>query len=146
MGRNEGGYDPAEASHRALRGIRRELERHPLVTEVRGFPTGEFTHVVAHVATERLGIERDAATLTVRWFAGETADARPWFSFHYSDERADFGWHHEPNPHVNGWGHFQERTAGDTGYSYETQTYSSDSPTRLVWEIMALLSSRLESE
>ena len=38
-----GGYDSADASHRALRGIQRELERHPAVAYVEGFPSGPFT-------------------------------------------------------------------------------------------------------
>lgn len=146
MGGEDGSYDTSEVSHRALRGIQQELERHPIVTKVRGFPAGEFTQVVAYVATERWGIERGNDTLTVRWFEGETADARPEFSFHYSDERDDFGWHHEPNPHVDGWGHFQERNAAEAEYSYKAHTFPSHNPTRLVWEIMPLLSSRLESE
>lgn len=146
MGGKNGSYDSAEASHRVLRGIQQELERHPVVTEVRGFPAGEFTRVVAHVATERWGVDRDNATVTVRWFAGETVDARPEFSFHYSDGRTDFGWHHEPNPHVDGWGHFQERNTAGAGYSYEAYTFPSNNPTQLVWEIMLLLASRLESE
>lgn len=141
-----GSYDPAEASHQALRGIQQELERHPIVTEVRVFPSGEFTQIVVQLEPERWDADRDNATLTVRWFAGETADARPEFSFHYSDERTDFGWHHEPNPHVDEWGHFQEQNTTEAGYSYEPHTFSSHNPTRLVWEIMSLLSSRLESE
>jgi hypothetical protein len=135
-------YDPAEASHRALRGIQRELERHPSVAEVRGFPSGGFTRVVAELAPERLGVDADDATLTVRWFAGETPDDHPRFSFHYSGDMGDFGWHHEPNPHVDEWGHFQERDAAESEYSYEPHTFSSINPTRVVWEVMALLSSK----
>lgn len=146
MSGSGGSYDPAAASHRVLRGIQQELERHPVVTEVRGFPAGEFTQVVAEIAAGRWEIERDGGTLTVRWFTGETPDDRPVFSFHYSDERVDFGWHHEPNPHVDEWGHFQERTGEKAEYSYEPFTFPSKSPTRLVWAIMTSLSERLESE
>lgn len=138
-------YDSAEASHRALRGIQRELERHPGVTEVRGFPSGEYTQVVAAIATMRLGIEATDATLTVRWFAGQTPDAPPEFSFHYSDGVTDFGWHHEPNPHVDGWGHFQERRGPGKEYSYEPYSFSSINPTRVVWEVMSVLTSKLDA-
>ncbi len=141
-----GGYDPADASHRALRGIQRELERHPAIHEVRGFPAGEFTQVVAEVATARLDTAAGDASLTVRWFAGETADSRPEFSFHYSDGERDFGWHHEPNTHVDGWGHFQERGGSDAVYTYEPYGFSSANPTRVVWEVMARLSERLDLE
>jgi len=143
MGDHDGGYNPTEASHQALRGILRELDRHPIVTQVRGFPNGEFTRIVAQLDLKRWEIERGDATLTVRWFAGETPDARPEFSFHYSDESRDFGWHHEPNPHVDGWGHFQELNPAEDDYSYEPYAPPTDNPSRLVWEIMALLSSKL---
>lgn len=147
MGGEKNSYNSREASHRALRSIRQELERHPAVTEVRGFPSGVFTEVVAEVAVERWEIERDGATLTVRWFAGEASESKPEFSFHYSDSETDFGWHHEPNPHVDGWGHFQERSGIDKeDYSYETFTFPSEHPSRLVWEIMSYVSTRLEAE
>lgn len=136
-------YDPGEASHRALRGIQQELERHPVILAVRGFPSGEFSQVVAELATVRLGIEDDA-TLTVRWFAGETPSDSPTFSFHFSVGERDFGWHHEPNPHVDGKGHYQERT-GEGGYSYERYSFTSDNPTRVVWEILSRFEATIES-
>jgi len=145
MGTGEDSYDPTAATHRALRGIRQELERHPIVTTVRGFPAGEFTRVRATLDLSRWGIERADATLSVRWFAGDTADARPEFSFHYSDAQTDFGWHHEPNPHVDGWGHFQARTTAEE-YTYEAQFFATTNPTRLVWEVMSLLRSRFDAE
>lgn len=146
MGGRDRSYDSAEASHRALRGIQRELERHPLVTTTRGFPSGEYTEVVAQLATEQLDGDAREATLTVSWFAGETPDAEPEFSFHYSDETGDFGWHYHQNPHVDGRGHFQERTASETAYDYEPYTFSSTNPTRVVWEVVSLLSAEIESE
>ena len=137
-------YDSAEASHRALRGIRRELERHPAVSSAQGFPPDVHNHVVADVEPNRLGRNVDDATLTVRWFAGEKPDARPEFSFHYHDTTgSEFGWHHEPNPHVEGWGHFQKRSNSETEYVYEPYTFSSMNPTRVVWEVLSLLASRL---
>lgn len=145
MGCHDEGYDPTKASHQALHGIQRELSRHPIVTQVRGFPSGEFTQVVAELDPKRWDVDRSDATLTVRWFTGETPDARPEFSFHYSDEIRDFGWHHEPNPHVDGWGHFQVWNAASNDYCYEPYTFPTDNPSRLVWEIMSLLSSKLSA-
>jgi hypothetical protein len=138
-------YNSSEASHRALRAIQQELERHPIVTAVQGFPDGEFTELRADLAVERWGIERDNATVTVHWYAGETPDARPEFEFHYSDEVTDFGWHHHEQEHVDGWGHFQEHT-NDSGYTYEPQTFHTQNPAQLTWEVMSLLSSKLKSE
>lgn len=137
-------YDPGEASHRALRGIQRELERHPAVLEVRGFPSDELTQVVAELASTRLGIADDS-TLTARWFAGEAPSDPPEFSFHFSVGERDFGWHHEPNPHVDGRGHYQERT-GERHYSYEPYSFTSDNPTRVVWEVMSMFASALDGE
>jgi len=138
-------YDSSEASHRALRAIQRALERHPVATAVQRFPDGGFTEIRANLAVERWGIERESATLTVRWFAGTTPDARPAFEFHYSDGETDFGWHHHEQEHVDGWGHFQERT-GDAGYTYEPHTFHARNPAQLCWEAMSLLSSELSSE
>ena len=138
-------YDSSEASHRALRAIQRALERHPVATAVQRFPDGGFTEIRANLAVERWGIERESATLTVRWFAGTTPDARPAFEFHYSDGETDFGWHHHEQEHVDGWGHFQERT-GDAGYTYEPHTFHARNPAQLCWETMSLLSSELSSE
>jgi hypothetical protein len=139
-----GSYDSAEASDRALRAIQHELDRHPVVTAVQGFPDGEFTELRADLAVGRWGIERENATVTVHWFAGETPEACPAFELHYSDERTDFGWHHHEQDHVDGWGHFQER--GDGGYTYEPHTFHAQNPAQLSWELMSLLSSELPPE
>ena len=135
-------YDSSEASHRALRTIQQELKRHPIVTTVRGFPEGKFTEVRALLAPDRWGTDRENATMTVRWFAGEARDARPELEFHYSDEQADFGWHHHEQEHVPEWGHFQERT-GDGEYTYEPQTFHAENPAQLTWEVMSLLEDQL---
>lgn len=146
MGDDSRRYDSTAASHRALRGIREELHRHPLVREARGHPADLHTHLVATLAPRRAGRNVDDATLTVRWFAGAEPDARPEFSFHYTDDTGvDFGWHHEPNPHVDGWGHFQCREDPDAAYHYEPYTFSSLVPTRVVWEVVTELSSRLQA-
>lgn len=138
-------YHSSDASHRALRAIQQELERHPIVTDVQGFPEGEFTELRANLAPERWGTGRDNATVTVRWFAGETRDARPEFEFQYSDGQADLGWHHHEQDHVDGWGHFQKRT-GDAGYTYEPHTFHTQNPAQLVWEVMSHLSSEMKSK
>ncbi|UHQ95073.1 hypothetical protein [Haloterrigena alkaliphila] len=133
-------YNSSEASHRALRAIQQELERHPIVTAVQG-----FAELRADLAVERWEIERENATLTVHWFAGETPDARPEFEFHYSDEETDFGWHHHEQEHVDGWRNFQER-AGDAGYTYEPHTFQAQNPAQFSWEIMSLVSPKLTPE
>lgn len=138
-------YNPSEASHRALRAIQQELERHPIVTAVQGFPDGEFTQLRVTLAPERWGTERDNATLTVQWFAGEKPETRPEFEFHYSDTQTDFGWHSHEQEHVDGWGHFQERT-DEAEYTYEPHTFQTHNPAQLAWEVMSLLSSKLNSE
>jgi len=142
MGGPSDSYDSAVASHRALHSVKQELIRHPIVIAAQGFPAGEFVEVVADLAIDRWDVDRDDATLSVRWFAGEREDAHPEFSFHYSDAGRDLGWHHHEQDHVDGWGHFQERT-GTAEYSYEPYAFSSENPARLVWEIMSCLSSRL---
>ena len=135
-------YDSAAASHRALRGIRLELEGHPAVVKAQGFPADTHTRVVAELNPQHLDESISDATVTVRWFTGETSDARPEFSFHYADETGrDFGWHHDPNPHVEGWGRFQGREAVEEEYAYEPQ-FSSMNPSRVVWEVLALLTSK----
>ncbi|WP_224333829.1 hypothetical protein [Haloprofundus halobius] len=133
-------YDPAAVSHRALREIRRELERHPAVAHAQGFPPDSHARVEGRLDPSPFGVDVDSATLTVRWFAGETPDDPPEFSIHYSDERGvDFGWHHEPNPHVEGWGHYQERTDSTAEYAYEPHSFSTSVPSRVIWETLSLL-------
>ena len=58
----------------------------------------------------------------------------------------DYGWHHEPNPHVEGWGHFQQRSSAEGQYAYDSHTFSSKNPTRVVWEVMSLLTSKIGKE
>jgi hypothetical protein len=110
----------------------------------RGAPPDAHAQVEATLDATRLESGVETATLTVRWFVGETADDRPQFSFHYSDDTGrDFGWHHEPNPHVDGWGHFQERPDTEADYTYEPYSFSSTNPTRVVWEVMSRLTDRV---
>ncbi|MDJ1432778.1 hypothetical protein [Halostagnicola sp. A-GB9-2] len=64
----------------------------------------------------------------------------------YSDGTGGFGWHHHPQEHVEGWGQFQERSDSETAYTYESYAFSSKNPTRVVWEAMSRLTSKLEAE
>lgn len=145
MGERDRSYDAAVESHRALREIRRQLERHPAVASARGFPPSAHAQVEAAVEPVRFGGDAGSATLTVRWFAGETPDDDPEFSFHYSDETGvDFGWHHEPNPHVDGWGHYQERAPSTAPYSYEADSFSTLVPSRVVWEVLSRLEAAID--
>jgi len=138
-------YDPAAASHRALREIRRELERHPAVEVAKGFPPDTHSTVEATLDPSQLATTAGEASLTVRWFAGEAPDDPPRFSFHYSDDTGlDCGWHHEPNPHVDGWGHYQERPDPETAYNYEPYSVGSQLPARVVWEGLSRLAAVLE--
>ncbi len=144
-------YDATAASHRALREIRHQLERHPAVIAARGFPPDAHTTVEATLELAAFDAPPDdypveTATLTVRWFAGETADQRPTFSMHYSDDSGlDCGWHHEPNPHVEGWGHHQWRTAAADEYTYESYSIGTTVPGRVTWEILSILPERVAS-
>lgn len=142
-----GGYDPGEASHRALREVRRSLERHPAVEYASGFPTGSFTRVEADLDPRVLGREAETATLTVRWFAGESPETDPQFSVHYSDGTGfDCGWHHEPNPHVDGWGHYQERNRADGEYTYTETSFDGRTPGRILWDVLSRLEDRLGTD
>ncbi|GGN23575.1 hypothetical protein [Halarchaeum nitratireducens] len=140
----DGGYDPGEASHTALLELRRTVERHPAVRHATGEPPGQFIHVAATLDPTVLGSDADAGTLTIRWYAGETADAEPAFAFHYSDATGfDCGWHHEPNPHVEERAHSQERPIADDDYEYDAVEFGSLQPVPLLWAILDRLEARL---
>jgi len=140
------GYDPGQASHVALLEIRRTLRRHPAVLDAYADPPAQFTQVHADLDPRVLGGTSGSGSLTVRWYAGESAEDSPEFVFHYSDVSGfDCGWHHEPNPHVDSWGHFQEREASDEEYSYEPVTFTSEVPVRVCWEVMERLEVQLAS-
>lgn len=138
----DGGYDPGEASHTALLEIRRSAEKHLAVEQARGHPSSLFTRVRMEVVPERLGRSSNTGVLTVRWYAGDTRDARLEFSFHYSEESGfDCGWHHEPNPHVDGWGHYQMRQSASDEYQYVAVSFGSTQPERVFWEVLERLES-----
>jgi len=138
------GWDAGVVSHRALRGIRRELDRHPAVVTAEGFPATLHSEVVAELSASTLdaAVTATEPTLTVRWFAGECPAAPPEFSFHYSDRHGDFGWHYAPNSHVDGRGHYQERLDGGS-YTYTSHEFDSTEPTRVVWIVLSLVEDRL---
>ena len=71
----DGGYDPGQASHTVLLELRRTVERHPAVQHASGEPPGQFIRVVAALTPAVLGSDADEGTVTIRWYAGETADA-----------------------------------------------------------------------
>lgn len=140
----DGGYDPGEASHAVLPELRRTVERHPAVRRARGAPPGQFTRVRADIDPRVLGAEPEDGALVIRWYAGETPDARPEFSVHYSDASGfDCGFHHEPNPHVSGWAHYQQRASSDEEYAYEPVSFASEHPVRVLWEALDRLEERL---
>ncbi|MFB6194495.1 MAG: hypothetical protein ABEI75_05465 [Halobaculum sp.] len=137
--------DGGAASHRALREVRRQLERHPVVVTARGFPADRYTEVVADLDGDQL--DTPDPQLRVSWYAGDTADDRPEFTVHYTDDSGrDFGWHHEPNPHVEGWGQFQVREAPDASYTYRPDEFASTQPARVVWAVMDALVRRLDAD
>lgn len=127
--------------HRILRTLKRELTRHPIVTDATGQPPSTFTEIRADLTPARWGHPVEDATLRVTWFP----DTRAQFVFHYSESTGfDCGWHREPNPHVDQWTHYQERPSDDAPYSYEAVSFETDSPTTLVWEVMHRLQTRLD--
>jgi len=131
----DGGHDPRHASHEALRQIRDQLRRHPMITAVDGLPHDTLhTELRANVEPSSIGIDAPDGTLTVRWFvSAPTEPVR--FTFHYSDESGfDCGWHHHEQDHVDGLGHYQQRTAET--YTHEEFTFGSKEPSRVVWEVL----------
>lgn len=156
--RADGGFAAGDR-HRVLREALRELDRHPVVVDVRGHPPSTFTELRATLAPERWGHDppgaADHAGDTPSGSADDAGDATlrvtwhpldpPEFAFHYSEPGFDCGWHHEPNPHVDGLGHYQERT-GDEAYTYEPVEFEGDTAAELVWEVLERLRGRLERQ
>ena len=140
----DGGHDQRQASHEALRQIREQLTRHPLITSVEGLPHDTlYKELRADVDPSFIGTETPSGTLTVRWFVGGPTDPVR-FTFHYSDESGfDCGWHHHEQDHVDGWGHYQQRESKD--YTYEPFQFGSKEPARVVWEVLAELQTIVES-
>lgn len=141
----DGGHDPRRIAHEALRQIREELSRHPIISTVEGLPHDTLhTELRANVEPSNIGSEAPSGTLTVRWFVSEP-NSRPRFVFHFADESGfDCGWHHHEQDHVDGWGHYQERDSEAESYTYETFEYQSEEPSRIVWEILDELQSILQ--
>lgn len=133
----DGGHGPRRTAHESLRQIREELTRHPVITSVEGLPHDTLhTELRGDVEPSHIGADAPTGTLTVRWFVGDSDD-RPRFTFHYSDESGfDCGWHHHEQDHVDGWGHYQERDSEGNEYTYEVFQFSSEEPSRIIWEVL----------
>ena len=131
----DGGHDPRHASHAALREIREQLRRHPMITTVEGLPHDTLhTELRADVEPSSIGVNAPRGTLTVRWFVSDPTEPVR-FTFHYSDEHGfDCGWHHHEQDHVAELGHYQQRTAEE--YTYEEFHFGSKEPSRVVWEVL----------
>lgn len=141
----DGGYDAGAASHDILLELRRNAGRHPGVTEAHGVPDGQFTRVQATLDPTVFGGSAQSGSFTIRWFAGEAPTERAEFSFHYSEPSGfDCGWHCEPNPHVNGWEHYQERETPAEEYTYESVSFGSEHPVRVLWEVLDRLETVLQ--
>jgi hypothetical protein len=138
VGWPDGGRSFSNDRHRILREVIEALRRHPVVTDVAGYPPSTFTEVRATLAPDRWGHEAAAATLRVTWQPIEPAE----FAFHYSEDGFDCGWHHEPNPHVDGYAHYQERVS-ESEYRYESISFDGETAPELVWEVMERLKQRL---
>lgn len=139
----DGGHDPRQAAHEALRQIRGELLRHPAITSVEGLPHDTLhKEVRADLEPSHIGTAVPSGTLTVRWFVADPTD-RPRFTFHYSDESGfDCGWHHHEQDHVDGWGHYQKRESEKDDYTYEKFQFGSKEPSRVVWVVLDELQRR----
>lgn len=136
--RADGGPSFSNDRTRILRELISALRRHPIVTEVYGYPPSTFTEVRATLAPHRWGHDVDSATFRVTWHPVDP----PEFAFHYSEDGFDCGWHQEPNPHVDGTAHYQERYNGGS-YRYEPVQFDGETAPELVWETMERLQTRL---
>lgn len=114
------------------------LRRHPVVTNVSGYPPSTFTEVRATLASDWWGHEPESATLRVTWQPIEP----PEFAFHYSEDGFDCVWHHEPNPHVDGDAYNQQRTS-ENRYRDESMSFEGETAPELVWEVMERVKQRL---
>lgn len=133
--------DLGQERHRILRELQHELERHPAVQCVTGSPDDKYRELRATLDPAVLGVEAEEATLLVTWWP---APNDPEYAFHYSDDSGfDCGWHREPNPHVDGKLHYQERSSADEPYEYESVSFSSDTPPRVLWTVLDRLTDRV---
>ena len=133
--------NPGQKRHRILKELQHELERHPAVQHVRGFPNGKYRKLRAKLDPNVLGSTADNATFQISWWP---EPGNPEFVFHYSDDTGfDCGWHREPNPHVDGQLHYQERASATEAYEYEPVTISGKTPTRILWTILDRLPERV---
>lgn len=142
----DGGDDPSQTAHEALRQIRAELLRHPAITTVEGIPREPLhKELRAEVNPLLIGSDAPEGTLTVRWFTGDPDDPTR-FKFHYADDSGfDCGWHHHEQNHVDGFGHYQERASQSSDYTYNEFEFNSTEPSRVVWEVLDNLQETLEN-
>jgi len=142
----DGGHNTPQASHEALRQIREQLTRHPLMTRVEGLPHDTLhKELRAEINPSAIGTATPSGTLTVRWFVSNPTDPVR-FTFHYSDDSGfDCGWHHHEQDHVDGWGHYQQRQQDSEEYVYEEFQFGSKEPARVVWEILEELQTIVQS-
>lgn len=150
------GYDPQQATDTALTEIQRVLQTYHATTAVVRHPPDTRTQVRTRYDPHQVvddphfgDLPADGGTITVRWFAGPTADADPEFSFHYVDDAGfEVGWHRHPEPHVATLSHRQWRTPADQADEYhrEETTYDSHRPVPLCWEILERLADELKAD
>ena len=71
----DGGHDPRQASHEALRQIRNQLRRHPMITTVDGLPYDTLhKELRADVDPSSIGVDSPPGTLTIRWFVSNPTE------------------------------------------------------------------------
>ncbi len=142
----DGGHNTRQASHEALRQIREQLTRHPLIARVEGLPHDTLhKELRAEINPSAIGTATPSGTLTIRWFVDSPSNPVR-FTFHYLDESGfDCGWHHHEQDHVNRWGHYQERQQDSEEYVYEEFQFGSKEPARVVWEVLEELQTIVQS-
>jgi len=71
----DGGHNTRQASHEALRQIREQLTRHPLITRIEGLPHDTLhKELRAEVDPSAIETATPSGTLTVRWFVSNPTD------------------------------------------------------------------------
>jgi len=129
---------PSPASHGdPYTGLKRVLDRHPLVETVRYRPSvAEKRYLEALVAPERLDYDAGPETprITVRWARASESEYR----IDFVDPNVDFhcGWHRDDDHREHGPVHFQYSHPGLDTPSYEAATVEADTPPRTLWELL----------
>ena len=141
----DGGHNPHQASHEALRQIREQLTRHPLIVCVEGLPQDTLhKELRAEVDPSAIGTATSSGTLTVRWYVVNPTDPVR-FTFHYPDESSfDCGGDHHEQDHSDGWGHYQQQQDSKE-YAYEELGFGNTEPARVVWRVLEELQAIVRS-